>query len=287
MTSNPATILASETHHMTSAAGREYRVSVALPLGYQSGPDEDWPFHDSPKRWPTVYVLDGNWYFGMVVDMIRPMSWCGGTTDAIVVGIGYPESADPIESFRTAFTRRNLDLTPTRDPAEEKSMAERFSRAVPTGGAHDFFSFVASELIPFIEKTYRADPSRRCLAGHSYGGLWAAFALLKSPRLFATWVIGSPTLAYGDREVFQQEARYAGESSSLPARVFLYAGEEESLDDTTLTDTIRFDAILRSRNYIGLQLKMALFAHHDHCAVAAPGMHAGLRFALARSNAPT
>ena len=95
MTSNPAMILASETHHMTSAAGREYRVSVALPLGYQSGPSEDWPFHDSPKRWPTVYVLDGNWYFGMVVDMIRPMSWCGGTTDAIVVGIGYPESADP------------------------------------------------------------------------------------------------------------------------------------------------------------------------------------------------
>ena len=99
-------------------------------------------------------------------------------------------------------------------------------------------------------------------------------------------MIGSPTLAYGEREVFQQEERFARENNALPARVFLYAGEEESLDDTTLTDTIRFDAILRSRNYIGLQLKMALFAHHDHCAVAAPGMHAGLRFALARSNAP-
>ena len=131
MTSNPAMILASETHHMTSAAGREYRVSVALPLGYQSGPDEAWPFHDSPKRWPTAYVLDGNWYFGMVVDMIRPMSWCGGTTDAIVVGIGYPESADPIESFRSAFTRRNLDLTPTRDPAEENRWPSAFPALCP------------------------------------------------------------------------------------------------------------------------------------------------------------
>ena len=278
---NPTSILASETHQLTSAAGREYRISVALPLGYKAAPDAGWPFNNAPARWPTVYVLDGNWYFGLVTDIIRPMSWCGGTSDAIVVGIGYAESDDPSEALRHAFTCRNLDLTPARDEAEERSMAQRFSRPAPTGGAEEFYRFIRSELTPFIERGYRADASRRTLIGHSYGGLFAAYSLLKSPEHFHSYVIGSPTLAYGDRTVFRQEAQYAGDHDELPARVFVYAGDEEFVDDSTLTDTIRFVTILRSRSYRNLELASKYFTDYDHCAVAAPGLHAGLHFALA------
>jgi hypothetical protein len=46
----------------------------------------------------VVYVLDGNWYAGMVAGMIRPMAWCGSTSDAIVAGIGYAEDKDPAEA---------------------------------------------------------------------------------------------------------------------------------------------------------------------------------------------
>lgn len=278
----PAMVLASETHQLTSAAGREYRISVALPLGYNATPDESWPFHNAPARWPAVYVLDGNWYFGLVTDIIRPMSWCGGTLDAIVVGIGYVESEDPQEALRDSFTRRNLDLTPARDPVEEQSLAGRFDRPVPTGGAEEFYQFICRELTPFIDERYRADASRRTLIGHSYGGLFAAYSLLKSPEHFHTYVIGSPTLAYGDRAVFRQEAQYAGGNDDLPARVFVYAGDEEFVDDTTLTDTIRFVTILRGRGYRKLELVSKYFSDYDHCAVAAPGLHAGLKFALAK-----
>ncbi len=278
----PASVLASETHHLTSAAGREYRITVALPLAYATAPDDGWPLDAAPSSWPTVYVLDGNWYFGLVTDMIRPMSWCGGTSDAIVVGIGYEEGDDPREAFRAALTRRNLDLTPTRDPAGEQSLARRFDQPVPTGGAKTFSDFIVSELTPFIEKRYRADASRRMLIGHSYGGLFAAYSLFKAPGHFASYVIGSPTLAYGDRSVFQQEERFAGDNDALPARVFFYAGDEEFVDDTTLTDTIRFVTILRSRNYESLELATRYFPDYDHCAVAAPGIHAGLNFALAK-----
>ena len=281
-TVNSTMVLASEMHEMRSDAGRDYRITVALPLGYESEPGDSWPFHDVPESWPTVYVLDGNWYFGMMTDMIRPMSWCGGTSDAIVVGIGYPEAADPRDAFRTAFTRRNLDLTPTRDEAEELAMRARFAREAPSGGAETFHDFIGSELIPFIDGNYRSDPTRRCLIGHSYGGLFAAYSLFRSPSCFDSYVIGSPTLAYGERYVFRQEARYALENDDLRARVFVYAGDEESVDDSTLTDTIRFVARLQERQYDGLHLEKQLFTDHDHCAVAAPGMHAGLKFALGR-----
>lgn len=44
---------------------QEYLISVALPYHY----------HEKPtKTYPVIYVLDGNWYFGMVVDMVRIMN---------------------------------------------------------------------------------------------------------------------------------------------------------------------------------------------------------------------
>jgi predicted alpha/beta superfamily hydrolase len=272
----PVTILGSEMRMMDSKhTGRAYRITISLPLGYSASPDESWPFNDTPDRWSVVYVLDGNKYFGMVTDMIRPMSWCGSTTDAIVVGIGYPESEDPIEAFREYFTRRDHDLTPIRDEAVEKSMAKAHQRPVPNGDARNFHKFIKDELIPLVEKTYRADSARRILAGHSYGGLFALFGMFETPDLFSTLIIGSPTLSYGNRFTFQQEEAFAKEHRKLPAKVYLYVGElEESVD------TLHLAAVLQSRNYEGLSLVSHVFPDQNHCEAAAPGFQSGLKFAL-------
>jgi predicted alpha/beta superfamily hydrolase len=282
MTAEAVKILGSEMHTMDSQhTGRTYGITVSLPLGYDSPPGADWPFNDTPAKWSVVYVLDANWYFGMVTDIIRPMSWCGNSTDAIVVGIGYPTSDDPMEAFRESMTRRDHDLTPLRDETVEKSMTASHKRPVPNGDAANFHKFIKAELIPFIEKTYRADPSRRILLGHSYGGLFALFGLFETPDLFDTLIIGSPTLSYGNRITFQQEATFAQVQKKLPAKVFLFVSElEESLDDQTLTDTLRLAAILQGRNYEGFSLVKHIFADQNHCEVAAPGFHAGLKYAL-------
>jgi predicted alpha/beta superfamily hydrolase len=261
--------------------GRKYCITISLPLGYYTTPSEGWPFNNTPEKWSTVYVLDGNWYFGMVTDIIRPMSWCGSTTDAIVVGIGYPEADNAIESFRDSFTRRNADLTPVRDEHEEKMLEEQQKRPAPTGDAGNFLKFIQNELMPFIEKGYRSDPSKRILVGHSYGGLFGLFALFESPDLFETLIIGSPTLSHGNRFTFQQEESFAKAHKKLPAKIYLYAGEhEESITDTTLTDTLRLAAILQGRNYEGFSLVKHVFIDQNHCEVAAPGFQGGLKFAL-------
>ncbi|MBZ0319605.1 MAG: hypothetical protein K8L91_24555 [Anaerolineae bacterium] len=282
MTTKPATVLNSEIHMMDSQhTGRTYRITIALPLGYYAPLGTDWPFHDMPAKWPVVYVLDGNWYFGMVTDVIRPMAWCGSTTDAIVVGIGYAESENPMEAFRESFTRRDHDLTPLRDAEVEKSMEQAHKRPSPNGDAGNFHKFIRDELIPFIERDYRADPAKRILVGHSYGGLFALFGLFETPDLFETLVIGSPTLSYGNRFIFQQEEAFAKGHRKLPAKVYLFVGElEESLNDQTVTDTLRLAVILQGRNYEGLSLVKHVFPDQNHCEVAAPGFQAGLKFAL-------
>jgi predicted alpha/beta superfamily hydrolase len=282
MTAEPATLLGSEMRIMDSQhTGRKYRVIISLPLGYSRSPDEGWPFNDTPARWPVVYVLDGDQYHGLVTDMIRPMAWCGSTTDAIVVGIGYAEHKDPIEAFRDYFTRRNADLTPVRDEAEEKSMEKQHKRPTPTGDAGSFLKFIQDELIPIIETDSRADPPRRILVGHSYGGLFGAFALFEAPGLFDTLIIGSPTLSYGNRFMFEREEAFAKEHKKVPAKAYLYAAEyEEGLHDTTLTDTLRLAAILQGRKYEGLTVVKHVFPDQEHCAVATPGFQWGLKFAL-------
>lgn len=282
MTSQPTTVLAGSMRMMESKyTGRQYRITISLPLGYGKSPDEDWPFNNTPATWPVVYVLDGNWYSGMVTDMIRPMAWCGSTTDAMVVGIGYPEGDDPIEAFRISFTRRNADLTPVRDEAEEKSMEQRHKRPVPSGDAGNFHQFIKHELIPMIEQDYRADPSKRILVGHSYGGLFALFGMFETPDLFSTLIVGSPTLTYGNRYTFQREEAFAKEHQPVPTQMYLFVGEyEEDLHDTTVTDTLRLGAILQGRNYEGFSLVKTIFPDQNHCEVAAPGFQWGLKYAL-------
>lgn len=282
MTTKPATILASEVRMIKSAqTGRRYRIAISLPYAYSRPEVKDWPFANPPAKWPVVYLLDANWYFGMVTDIIRSMAWCGRTTDAVIVGIGYPEGHDPQESWREAVARRTIDFTPTRDEGVEKSNSELTKRPSPTGDAGGFHRFIKDELIPLIEKEYQAEPSRRVLAGHSLGGLFGAFALFQDPRLFEAYIIGSPALGYGDKFMFKYEEAFSKKHRRLGARVYLSIGElEESVNDPMLTDMFRFAAMLEKRQYQGLTLVKRIFADENHCEVIAPGFQAGLKWAL-------
>jgi predicted alpha/beta superfamily hydrolase len=287
MPSTPATILASEARHITSSAtGREYLITISLPLGYAKPADEEWPFDTTPAQWPTLYVLDGNWYAGAVTGIVRPMAWCGSTTDAIVIGIGYPEDADPIEAFWDSFVRRGLDLTPIPDKDEEITIKGRHERPCPSGDGMNFLRFIKDELAPMIEREFRADPTRRMLVGHSYGGLFGLLAMYEAPDLFSTLIMGSPTMSYSKRYIVQREEAYAKENKKLPARVFLFAGDlEEDIKDTTLTDTLRLAATLQGRNYEGFSLTKHIFPDQNHCEVAVAGFQWGLMHALRKPKA--
>lgn len=284
MTTKPATILASEVQMMKSKhTGRKYRISISLPYACFKSRLKAWPFAEPLKKWPVVYLTDANWYFGMVTDIIRPMAWCGGTTDAIVVGIGYPEDKDPQETWREAVARRSYDFTPVPDEGYEKGNSELVQRPSPTGGAGDFLDFIQHELIPVIEKNFQADPQKRVLVGHSLGGLFTTFALFEEPDLFNTYIIGSPALGYGNKFTFKREEMFAKRRKKLAIKVHLWAGErEEAPDDTLLSDTIRFGAILESRKYKGLALVKQIFTNQNHCEVIALGFQAGLKMALGK-----
>lgn len=268
----PVTISGSELHTIKSKhTDTRYRITVSLPYEYDDKPS---------KKWPVVYLTDGNSYFGMVTDIVRSMSLCESTTDAIVIGIGYPESGK-YKSPWEEFHRRSFDLTPIQDKNAEKELGEITKRNTVTGGADKFIKFIQNELFPFVNERYRTAARKRVLAGHSLGGLFAAYALFENPRLFTHYLICSPSLWFHDQYIFEREENYSKRHKQLHANVFLSTGEmEESAGRNMTTNPLRFTTLLTSRNYKGLNVIQKFFNGEGHCEVIAPSFQAGLKWAL-------
>jgi predicted alpha/beta superfamily hydrolase len=275
-------LLATELRNMKSKiTGKDYQISIALPYTYVDDSKNIGPFDKSLSAWPVVYVLDSNWYFGMITEMVRVMAWYGRTTDAIIVGIGYPEMETPQETWRKTVASRTHDLTPLQSEESEKYNSEWLKLDVKTGGGGEFFKFIKQELIPLIDQEYRTDPAKRILAGHSHGGLFTVFAMFQEPGLFSSYIAASPSLNFAENAMFSLESKYAKKHKRLPAQVYLSAGElEEGSDDTTLTNMYRFAALLESRKYKGFSLTKQMFLDNNHAEVTAPAFQAGLKLAL-------
>ncbi len=269
-----ATIPGTEVWTLDSARiGQQYQISVALPLSYRAQPE---------RRYPTIYLIDGNLYFGLVTDLTRNMARCGAFPEVIVVGIGYPLGDDLAVARKQIDTLRTRDLTPVVVPAEEAFLARVYDvPALQTGGAAAFLDFIRGELVPRIDGEYRTEPKQRVLAGHSFGGLFTLYTLFHQPSLFHAYVASSPSLFFGDRAMAQYEAEFAQRRKRLSARLYLGVGiDEEHPHYPMHSEMVRFVAQLESRDYKGLMLTKQFIANVDHCGVVAPTFQAGLQAVL-------
>ena len=303
----PAQIHTSEAWMIKSEnTGEEYRISVSLPASYD---------HDPEKNYPTVYMVDGNIFYEMVTGAARLMAMSGLIPEVIIVSVGYPLGGLHGADWLQFFARRSEDLTSVvdvqcqefvnnliNDPRRAKTAVtkkkdyEEFEHnavgepvtEVETGRAEPFRKFLTEELPLLVEKRYRVDQKNKTLLGDSTGGHFAIYSLFTEPRNFHRYVVGSPTLGYGEKALFKLESAYAEKHQELPARLFLGIGDQEELapfsalgyqgEFVTVSDFYRFTAILQERGYDSLQFTKRVFAGFDHTDVPGPIFAAGLRY---------
>lgn len=195
----------------STATGRTYRISIAKPSGTPPA-----------AGWPVVYVLDGDIAFATVAtqNMLRSAY---GEAGAVIVGVGYP---DPV----AALTLRNRDLTPTM-PTKAGTELGMLGAVKPGdyGGGAAFRQFLTTELRPAIGALAPIDRTAQTLIGYSYGGLFALDTLFTDPGTFQTYVIGSPSIWWNDREVLAKERGFAERvrSGGATPRVLITSGELE------------------------------------------------------------
>jgi predicted alpha/beta superfamily hydrolase len=277
-----ARLLFTEVHLLKSEEiGQDFVVSIALPPSYFDKPKQDYP---------AIYLLDADWYFGMVTEIVRVMHRCDSFPEAIVAGIGYPHEESSLEqAFQETARLRARDLTPVKDEKVEKLVNERLQRDdVTTGGGDLFLRFIQCQLMSFVENQYRVSPSNKTIVGHSFGGLFVLFALFHQTQLFNNYVAASPSLWYGNQITFDYERSFFEKNKDIPVQLYLAAGMlEESPEHGMASNMIKLTALLKSRGCHNLTLFSKIFNECDHCAAVAPEIQNGLQMVFARKEQKT
>ena len=251
--------------------GQDYNVYVLLPGSYRQ----------SDRRYPVLYVPDIDEAFLLARGSIF---WMGldrylGTGDVLeeFIVVGVPLRCDDPDDWAR---RRFFDLTPTEDKEVNASLGKRLHGEVRTGGAPLFLRTLKEELIPYIGSSYRTTPERG-LAGHSLGGLFAAYAWLNDDNTFSRYLISSPSLWWNDGELLKSEASIAESGKALHGRVFLSVGAREGR--RMVSPIGDFAAAITKHAYPGLRLESYVFEGENHLSVVPEAFSRGLNFLYARS----
>ncbi|WP_442981349.1 alpha/beta hydrolase [Rhizobium sp. S152] len=190
--------------------GNPYRIFLFVPKGE---PPAD--------GWPLLVTTDGNATFPFAVaSIVTQAPYPTGTNVdwGVIAAIGYPTN-EPYDAFRRAW-----DLGPP--PIKSYPPYVEGGPPVRIGGSGQLLDFIEHRLLPKLDAMTRIDPTRRSLFGHSFGGLFALYALFERPWLFARWIAASPTIYWEASEILNNEA---GRQPVSGPDVFLYlsAGEYE------------------------------------------------------------
>lgn len=269
-TAYPAvTIFNTEQRQLISKLNnQEYELYVSLPDNYVN----------SDSTYQVIYLTDANQYFGLMADITRSLQWGSEMPETIVVGIGYPISAFKTDDERWGkwLAWRMRDFSPTNTAQMDKDFG---IDNVKSGGAPVFLQVLEQEVIPFVEKNYRAKSTDRTFVGFSLGGLFGLYALFQKPGLFHNYIIGSPSIWCDNKVILQFERTYAGNHSDLAGRVFMSAGElEEEVNAGMVRNMLEMNSILKNRKYKSLHTATAILEGETH--MSAPGVcfQRGLRY---------
>lgn len=144
----------------SSILGQDRKVKIQLPRGYS---------YNSNTKYPIFIVFDGDYMFESVAGNVDHISYWEDMPPAIVVGINQVD---------THF--------------EDCMFSEKNS--LPVDSSANFFEFIGMELMPHIEKKYRAG-TFRVAVGHGETANFINYYLLKPQPMFQGFICISPELA--------------------------------------------------------------------------------------------
>ena len=208
----------------------------------------------------VVFMVDANAQFPILLNSYAQIYANGAKQNAkavpklsktvLIVGIGYdsPLAYD--------IKRRTRDLTPA-------ASGEEYANG---GGAAEFYDFVKDELFPLVEKKYSTAKSDKIYFGHSFGGLFGIYALLRDDGIFDEFFIASPSLWWGESQLIRDALDEGKLRSNLKAKfIMLVAGSREmrkgKTDKAGILKAADLAEILKAR---GLSCEFRLYEGASH-----------------------
>jgi len=250
-----------ERHYLDSADGlRHYRIDLAIPRA--PAPD---------AGYPVLYLLDGNATLATLTD--ADLAALAGKNAPLLVAIGYDVPT------RNDVAARAYDYTP---PLLHEN-APPVVRGRMGGGAQVFLQFIAARIKPLVRARVATDTSRECLWGHSYGGLFALYALFTQPQEFSCYVAGDPSFWWHDGEILQHWQRFdksAAAGKPLAILIGTKARERAAAPGPADTDAVDRLAVAREITSTlrahGARTRLEIFPQYGHGEM----IRASLEYAL-------
>jgi uncharacterized protein len=220
----------------------------------------------APKKYPVLYLLDGDNHFRSASGVVQFMS----------AGINGNTQIPELIIVAIPNTARNRDLTPTHstrgsDGHEAPSLAS-------SGGGEAFEKFLSKELIPHIEGKYRTLPYR-ILVGHSLGGLLALDAFLRRPSVFQAYIAIDPSLWWDDQVLLRKAKEVLSKANDLRESVYISMANSPHMDPS-VADTPRrgFAALLQTNASPRFRSRLQYFESEDHGSVPLVSLYHGLLY---------
>jgi predicted alpha/beta superfamily hydrolase len=214
----------------------DFYIYISLPDGYE----------ESVKKYPVLYVLDGDISFGIATSIARYLQFGNTIPELIIVGIGYGALR------KSKGNDRNRDYTISNNRNRPGS-----------GGAPKFRKFLQDELLPYIDDEFRTAPDDRTINGYSLGGLFALYTLFTEPGLFNRYIIGSPHLAWDNFRIFSVQENAFNSIDDINARVFISVGSDQS-QETYFEPIDSMVTIIQEKGYPNFKLDTKVFDGGTH-----------------------
>ena len=214
------------------------------------------------KRYPVLYLLDGDAHFFSTVGIIQQLSQANGNgvlPEMIVVAI--------------ENTNRLRDFVPSDD----------------LNITNPFIDFLSSELIPYIDINYNTAPYK-LLVGHSLGGLTAIDVLTKFPQLFNAYIAIDPSMWYNNEKFLNNtidqlpkqnmngKRLFVGTANTLPRGMTIsQIKNDNSLETQHIRSIFKLDEFLKT-NTNGLIYAQKYYKTEGHNTIPLLSEYDGLRF---------
>ena len=209
---------------------------------------------ESDTKYDVVYLLDGEMHFDIFSFIYKFARDEKLLPPLILVAIP--------NTYTNKGNMRDRDFLP--EITFENSKA---------GGANNFIAFLKYELIPFIDKKLSTSGDNS-LFGHSLGGLFTFYVLLKEPDLFSNYYCSDPAFPWNNRRIITMTVETFKNTAELNKTLWIN-GVEDTYRNVGIQ---KMDSVLKELAPEGLRWKISIYPNETHMSVTLKGIYDGLKY---------
>ena len=158
------------------------------------------------QKYPVLYILDGDYNFQYVAGFLELQ---GGISEVIPEMILVAISGKGTNEYR-------------------KNCKPKIEGVEDSGNAEEMAGFIEKELIPYVNKNYKA-ADYKILGGHSVGGIFVINTAINHPELFNNYIAISPALWWGKNAMEDVMENTWGKTRSTSASMYISLANEQGM----------------------------------------------------------